>query len=287
MTKIKGKGHNFEINADVVDIHPTVKIGENVNINCERIKLGKFCTIGDNVTITCRNFEVDSWLFMWNGVEVGRGGSSGLNSNVKIGKGVCIFENTIINPSDSVEIGDNCGIGADVMIWTHGAWLDITQGFPADFGPVKIGNNVWLPARSIVLPNVTIGNDVVIGINSIINRSLPDGCFAAGAPCKVIKENVYPKEVSDDELAKMVRGILNDWNTLIQYKLDGFEPPTITVNYYKKERKIKLTLGNEETIYDIRERTIEGGDGDIVEDLRDYLRRRGIKFFTDKGFKSI
>ena len=38
MTKIKGKGHNFEINADVVDIHPTVKIGENVNINCERIK---------------------------------------------------------------------------------------------------------------------------------------------------------------------------------------------------------------------------------------------------------
>ena len=287
MTKIKGKGHNFEINADVVDIHPTVKIGENVNINCERIKLGKFCTIGDNVTITCRNFEVDSWLFMWNGVEVGRGGSSGLNSNVKIGKGVGIFENTIINPSDSVEIGDNCGIGADVMIWTHGAWLDITQGFPADFGPVKIGNNVWLPARSIVLPNVTIGNDVVIGINSIINRSLPDGCFAAGAPCKVIKENVYPKEVSDDELAKMVRGILNDWNTLIQYKLDGFEPPTITVNYYKKERKIKLTLGNEETIYDIRERTIEGGDGDIVEDLRDYLRRRGIKFFTDKGFKSI
>ncbi len=275
------------INADVVDIHSSVKIGKNVNIDCERIKLGKFCTIGDNVTITCRSFEVHSWLFMWKGVEVGRGGCTGPNSNIKIGKGVGIFENTVLNPSEPIEIGDYCGIGADVMIWTHGAWLDITQGFPADFGPVKIGDNVWLPARSIVLPNVIIGNNVVIGINSIINRSLPDGCFAAGAPCKVIKENVYPKEVSDDELAKMVRGILNDWNTLIQYKLDGFEPPTITTNYYKKERKIKLTLGNEETIYDIRERTIEGGDGDIVEDLRDYLRRRGIKFFTDKGFRSI
>ena len=59
------------------------------------------------------------------------------------------------------------GIGADVMIWTHGAWLDITQGFPSDFGPVKIGNNVWLPARSIVLPNVSVGDNVVIGINSI------------------------------------------------------------------------------------------------------------------------
>jgi len=48
------------------------------------------------------------------------------------------------------------------MIWTHGAWLDILKGFPADFGPVKIGNDVWLPARSIVLPNVTIGNNLKV-----------------------------------------------------------------------------------------------------------------------------
>ena len=284
---MKKIGKNSEIVANNVDIDDSVIIGDNVQINCENIKLGKFCKIGDNVEISCTSFEADDWLFMLHGVEIGRGGSYGSNSNVKIGKHVGIFENTIINPSEPVKIGDNCGIGADVMIWTHGAWLDITQGFPADFGPVKMGDNVWLPARSIVLPNVTIGNNVVIGINSIINRSLPDGCFAAGSPCKVIKENVYPKEVSDDELSKMVRGILNDWNALIQYKLDGFDPPIISTSYYKKERKIKLILDGEETIYDIKERTIHGRDSDIVEDLRDYLRRRGIKFYTDKGFRSI
>jgi acetyltransferase-like isoleucine patch superfamily enzyme len=60
------------------------------------------------------------------------------------------------------------GIGAEVMIWTHGAWLDTLQGFPAEFGPVKIGNNVWLPARSVVLPNVTIGDNTVI---TYLNRS--------------------------------------------------------------------------------------------------------------------
>ena len=80
---------------------------------------------------------------------------------------------------------------------------------------------------------------------------------------------------------------INDWNTLIQYKLDGFDPPIMSTSYYKKERKIKLTLDDEETIYDIKERTIHGRDSDIVEDLRDYLRRRGIKFYTDKGFRSI
>ena len=275
------------IEAKYKNIHKSVKFGDNVSIKCEKVTIGKYSTIGNNVKIQCKELEIGEHLFMADGVEIGRGGCTGPNSTVKIGNGVGIFENTLINPSEPVEIGDNCGIGADVMIWTHGAWLDITKGFPSDFGPVKIGKDVWLPARSIVLPNVEIGNNVVIGINSIINRSLPDGCFAAGSPCKVIKENVYPKEISDTELGKMVHRILNDWMTLIEYKLEGFDSPTISTSYYNKERKIKLILDSGETIYDIVERTIEGGDNDIAEDLRDYLRRRGIKFFIDRGFRSI
>ena len=270
------------INADKIDIHPTVEIGKNVVIDCENVKIGKFCKIGDNVTITCRSFEVDSWLFMWHGVEIGRGGCNGPNSNVRIGSGVGIFENVVINSSESVEIGDNCGIGADVMIWTHGAWLDITQGFPSDFGPVKIGNNVWLPARSIVLPNVTVGDNVVIGTNSLVNKDLPSGCLAAGSPCKVLKENVYPKKLSEDVIKVMVEGILSDWKIQCDMKKIA---RTIKVRY--ENQKIYLYQSNFETIYNIEERTIDGHINNVSEDLRDYLRRRGIKIYTDRFFKSI
>jgi len=269
------------IKAKHIDIHPSVKIGKNVNIKCESIKLGEFCIIGDNVTIECRSFEAHSWLFMWHGVEVGRGGCNGLNSNVKIGKGVGIFENTVLNPSESIEIGDNCGIGTDVMIWTHGAWLDITQGFPSDFGPVKIGNNVWLPARSIVLPNVTIGNDVVIGTNSLVNKNLPSGCLAAGSPCKVLKENVYPKKLSEQELKTMMWGIIDDW-----YKLHTSKNIKDVKTKYANG-KIYFYQSNFETIYSIDDRTINGYINNVSEDLRDYLRRRGIKIYTDRFFKSI
>ena len=175
------------------------------------------------------------------------------------------------------------------MIWTHGAWLDVLQGFPADFGPVKIGSNVWLPARSIVLPNVTIGNDVVIGINSIINRGLPNGCFAAGSPCKVIKENVYPKELSQDEKTNIIEDIIKDWLKLCEFKKIT---RSIKVRYEKSKfhlesGKIFLNQSHYETIYDIEERTIEGHINDVSEDLRDYLRRRGIKIYTGEPFKSI
>ena len=270
------------IKAKHIDIHPSVKFGKNVNIKCESIKLGEFCIIGDNVTIECNSFEADSWLFMWHGVEVGRGGCNGPNSNVKIGKGVGIFENTVLNPSEPIEIGDNCGIGADVMIWTHGAWLDITQGFPSDFGPVKIGKNVWLPARSIVLPNVTIGDDVVIGINSIVNKNLPSGCLAAGTPCKIIKKDMYPKKYSEEKISSMINEILSDW-----FKLLDFKGVTRSVKVRYENSKIYLNQSNFETIYNIEERTISGYTSDVSEDLRDYLRRRGIKIYTDRFFKSI
>ena len=275
-----------EIKANKIDIHKSVEIGENVQINCDSIKIGKFSKIGNNVKITCKNFEAGEWLYICDDVEVGRGGCTGPNSNVKIGNHVGIFEGTIINPSESIEIGDDVGIGGEVMIWTHGAWLDVTQGFPSDFGPVKIGNNVWLPARSIVLPNVTIGDNSVIGIGSIINRDLPEGCFAAGAPCKVLKENCYPRELSEEELKTMVMGIIDDWFELHEDK----NIKDVQVDYDTHRKIITLKKGKREihfTHYHIDTKEMIGVMSDVSEDLRDYLRRRGIKIYTDRPFKSI
>jgi len=274
-------GNNSKISCPQMEIDDSVVIGNNVHIKCETIKIGKFSVIGDNVQITCNRFEADDWLYMCDGVEVGRGGCNGPNSNVKIGKHVGIFENTIINPSESVEIGDDVGIGAEVMIWTHGAWLDVLQGFPSDFGPVKIGNNVWLPARNIVLPNVTIGDNSVIGIGSIINKDIPAGSLAVGSPCKVIKENYYPKKISEVEQSQIIQGIISDWN-----KLHEIKKITDTITKYENG-KIILVQQNMYTIYYIDDRKIDGYINDVSEDLRDYLRRRGIKIYTDRLFKSI
>ena len=280
-------GKNSKIIANNIDIHESVEIGDNVQIHCDSIKIGKFGKIGNDVKINCKSFEAGGWLFMWDRVEVGRGGCTGSNSNVKIGNHVGIFEGTIINPSESVEIGDDVGIGGEVMIWTHGAWLDVTQGFPSDFGPVKIGDRVWLPARSIVLPNVTIGNDIVIGIGSVINRDLPSGCFAAGSPCKVIKENCYPKELNNEELEKKCLEIINNWCKLHKDK----NISDVSTEYDNGRIILKQYEANKDeiwfTTYDVKQKEMIGLSNEVSEDLRDYLRREGIKIYTDKPFESI
>tara|TARA_R110000765_G_scaffold12488_1_gene38463 strand:- start:84 stop:941 length:858 start_codon:yes stop_codon:yes gene_type:complete len=277
----KRKGFSM-IKAEYKNIHDSVVIGENVSIECEKVTVGKYSRIGNNVKIKCKELIIGNHFYAADNVEIGRGGCTGPNSVVKIGNGVGIFENVIINPSESVEIGDNCGIGAEVMIWTHGAWLDITKGFPSEFGPVKIGDNVWLPARSIVLPNVVVGNNVVIGTNSLVNKSLPDGCLAAGIPCKVIREDMYPKELGEKELKTMVESILSDWNVLCKHK--GI---TRTIETIYENGIIILNQGYEQTIYNVVDKEVDGAVNIVSEDLRDYLRRRGIKIYADRFFKSI
>lgn len=260
-------------------------IGTNVSINCEHFEIGENCFIGNNVTINCRKFISGSYLYMTDGVEVGRGGCFGPRSNVIIGNNVGIFERAILNPSESINIGDNSGIGGEVMIWTHGAWLDVLNGFPSSFGPVKIGKNVWLPARTIVLPNSEIGDNCVISVNSVVNRIIPPGSLAGGNPVEVIKEGIYPKKLEREQKREILKQIVLDWVDLLEHKEH---------NEYEIDIREDLKLSLEDfkvgsAIFNIEKRpySIDGEIGDLAEDLRDYLRRRGIKIYTGGEFKSI
>ena len=54
--------------------------------------------------------------------------------------------------------------------------------------PIRIGNNVWIGAHSMVLPGVTIGDNAVIGAGSIVTRDIPANTVAVGNPCRVVRE---------------------------------------------------------------------------------------------------
>jgi maltose O-acetyltransferase len=53
---------------------------------------------------------------------------------------------------------------------------------------VEIGSDVWVGGGAIILPGVRIGSRAVIGAGSVVTRDVPDGVFAAGNPCRVIRE---------------------------------------------------------------------------------------------------
>jgi len=54
-----------------------------------------------------------------------------------------------------------------------------------------LGSCCFVGARTIIMPGVVIGNEVVIGACSVVTKDIPDNCIAAGNPAKVIKTGVH------------------------------------------------------------------------------------------------
>lgn len=105
--------------------------------------------------------------------------------------------------SNMIEIGDNCMITRGCMILSHtdafmGGRRKIWTG-KREFKKVKIGNNVYIGVDTVVMPGVTIGDNVVIGAKSLVNDDIPPNSVALGVPARVVR----PLDV--DELRKQRR----------------------------------------------------------------------------------
>lgn len=97
--------------------------------------------------------------------EIGRGTKLGYG-----GMGVVIHSKSVI--------GANCSIGQQVTI---GGGNSRYPGVPV------IGNNVHMHKGAIVFGGITVGNNVEIGANAVVNKPVPDNAVVAGVPAKVIR----------------------------------------------------------------------------------------------------
>ncbi len=88
-----------------------------------------------------------------------------------------------------VTLGDHVS-AADVSFITHdgGIWVYRDTSPEVElFGPIRVGNNVFLGAGVKVLPGVTIGDNVVIGAGAVVVSDIPANCVAVGLPAKPIR----------------------------------------------------------------------------------------------------
>jgi maltose O-acetyltransferase len=92
--------------------------------------------------------------------------------DLKVGKDVMMGPYVVI-------IGDNHRFdNLDLPMRLQG-----TQEYP----PVRIGDDVWIGARAIILPGLTIGNGAIIGAGSVVTKDVPPYAICAGNPAKIIR----------------------------------------------------------------------------------------------------
>lgn len=107
--------------------------------------------------------------------------------DVKVGRSVWIGPNTVLDGSGGLEIGNFVSISAGVQIYTHHTvgWATSGGEQQAERAPTKIGSNVYIGPNAIIQMGVTIGDGAVIGAMAFVNRDVPPGAKAWGAPARV------------------------------------------------------------------------------------------------------
>lgn len=111
-------------------------------------------------------------------------------SNITLGDYVYFNFNCVILDPAPVKIGSNVMFGPLVQIYTatHPVpYRDRRKGPEFALG-IEIGSDVWVGGGAVVNPGVKIGSRSVIGAGSVVTKNIPADVFAAGNPCKVIRE---------------------------------------------------------------------------------------------------
>lgn len=175
-----------------------IKYGRNLNVfNKIYLNIGNNSTIkiGDNFIFTsgesfnplCRNIK---------GCIV-----TNPNASIIIGNNVGMSSSCIWSHR-SITIGNHVNIGGDCLLMDSDAhslnFLDrrtssLDRKNKKDL-PITIEDDVLIGTRCIILKGVTIGARSVVGSGSVVTKSIPANCIAAGNPCKVIRQNIYQKD---------------------------------------------------------------------------------------------
>jgi len=182
--------------------------------NFSKIHIGQFTVIRNFTFIICREVNIGAYVHIPMHVWIWGSGTLTLNKKCTLGTHVKIDLRR-----NNLYCGKYVGIPAGCMIYTHSHFFPYTQGWIHSLKDVILEDYVFLSMYTVVLPGVRIGKNTVIGVGSVVNRSIPQNSFAAGRPARVISgiENLKT-EVNSDELRRRMIKIAKDMVDYFGYR---------------------------------------------------------------------
>ncbi|MDQ6830145.1 MAG: acyltransferase [Gemmatimonadota bacterium] len=238
---------------DNVDIGDHVEIGLLAVIQGRSITIGRYSSVGTMSYLSCNVIEIGEDAKIREQVFVG--GPQLPESRFSLGSRTIVLQMTNINPTKPVVIGDDTGIGGHCLIFTHGSWLNILDGYPVSYEPVTIGNSVWLPWRVFIMPGTTIGDGSVIGANSLVQGTIPPGSLAVGSPAKVIRSAPdFPRVPDEERRRALVEEMLAEFDRFVADQSVTVTSDAVSRTYTFAGTRWRLLR-------------VRGGDGGVPSDV--------------------
>lgn len=254
--------------------------GKNVVINVvEECTFGDRCVIGDNTYIEGRKIEFEDDFYGYSHpygrLEIGRGRIDNEHATLKVGNR-CTFHDNRIDLSKPVSIGDDVGLSPEVTLYTHYYWQSPLDGYPMKHAPITIHSGVIIGYRTTILPGATIGENSVIGAQSVVCSNVPPRTIYGGNPAELI-HHLY-RQNDTDQTMKIFNQLVADYKDSCRYR--RLDVKFLSVPHYT------LTL-NDKCTFNLETLKFSGIEDEISDDFRDFAFKRGFRFYTKRPFKAL
>jgi acetyltransferase-like isoleucine patch superfamily enzyme len=281
-------GKGVSIGMGAVVLGDQVTIGDHTSIGFFTLIRGKEIRLGSHVQIGSMTFLDTPYIEIGEGSKINEqvfvGGLQFPDSRFVMGRNSQIMQMSFLNPSPSITIGDDTGLGGHCLIFGHWSWLSQLEGYTVDFQPVEIGNSVGFAWRVFVAPGTRIGDGSVIGANSLVKGDIPPYSLAAGYPARVISRALdFPKTLSEADRVLLFRNILEDmkrcftgWGLVAEQKDHRYRFTRTEDSWWGRRKTLSLTLEtlDQEPSEDWVNR-LEGVDVALsLQELSEVLRER-------------
>ena len=304
-----------------VTIGDRTQVGFFSFIRGTTIRLGEHVQIGPATMIDTPNIDIGDGTKINEQVFIG--GLQFPDSRLVIGRNCQIMQMTFVNPTRSIVIGDDTGIGGDCLLFGHTSWLSRFEGYPVEFDSIEIGSSVSIAWRVFILPGTQVGDGAVVGANSLVRGKIPPRCLAVGFPARVVsKEPEFPRPLSVAEKEAILREIVDEFQACLrgeglECRMEGdclevrttkwagwrrravrhwlrvFTAPLIeepagaadvVLSLHRIPDRVRSALSRKRVMWlDLEAKERSDSGTELGEETAQHLRRHGVRFFRVKA----
>jgi acetyltransferase-like isoleucine patch superfamily enzyme len=297
-------GAGTVIDAPQIVLEDGVVIGDSGSILCDEvIAVGTLTHVAQRLEIRCRRAYIGANGHIGRDVRIGGGGARDPWGTFAAGDLLFLGDEAYINPCRPVLVGREVFLTMRTAIVTHNIGHSLLEGFENTFAPVVVEDRAQVGIGTVVYAGCRIGREAIVASNSYVVTNIPAGRLAIGVPAKDVASASRPlpperqiaalkrmvdelrellelrgHDVADAEDGFMVRHGGTTSLVLARDELgSGFRPPETEGEVVVLALWVDGLPPPGCAVLDLLERRVHGEGGIVLDSVREFCRKRGIR----------